>query len=144
MSTWIKPRELAPEPSRELVLPHEHFLYGMYSASKAYTDALIPRRAGKEVISEYSSGSNIVPHYNSDSAYEFDFGLDPIEPESELNTTEEPLSGPPAGLVITSTPASRFVYWPDRKPTDLTDNNARTSPTSRHSLSHPEISNFRM
>jgi hypothetical protein len=22
-------------------------------------------------------------------------------------------------MVITSTPAGRFVYWPDRKPTDL-------------------------
>jgi hypothetical protein len=28
-------------------------------------------------------------------------------------------------LVITSTPAERFDYWPDRKPTDLTDNNSR-------------------
>jgi hypothetical protein len=29
------------------------------------------------------------------------------------------LSGPASGLVITSTPAGRFVYWPDRKPADL-------------------------
>jgi hypothetical protein len=28
-------------------------------------------------------------------------------------------------LVITSTPAARFVYWPDRKPVDLTDENSR-------------------
>jgi hypothetical protein len=28
-------------------------------------------------------------------------------------------------LVITSTPAGRFVYWPDRKPADLTDGNSR-------------------
>jgi hypothetical protein len=28
-------------------------------------------------------------------------------------------------LVITSTPASRFIYWPDRKPMDLTDGNSR-------------------
>jgi hypothetical protein len=28
-------------------------------------------------------------------------------------------------LVITSTPVGRFVYWPDRKPEDLTDGNSR-------------------
>jgi hypothetical protein len=28
-------------------------------------------------------------------------------------------------LVITSTPASRFVYWPNRKPADPTDDNSR-------------------
>jgi hypothetical protein len=38
---------------------------------------------------------------------------------------EQPLSGPASGLVITSTPAGRFVYWPDRKPADLTDENSR-------------------
>jgi hypothetical protein len=37
---------------------------------------------------------------------------------------EQPLSGLASGLVITSTPAGRFVYWPDRKPTDLTDKNS--------------------
>jgi hypothetical protein len=35
------------------------------------------------------------------------------------------LSGPASGLVITSTPAGRFVYWPDRKPADLTSRNSR-------------------
>jgi hypothetical protein len=35
------------------------------------------------------------------------------------------LSGPASGLVITSTPAGRFVYWPDRKPADLIDGNSR-------------------
>jgi hypothetical protein len=49
----------------------------------------------------------------------------PIRIRVELNTTEELLSGPIAGLVITSTPADRFVYWPDRKPADLTDDNSR-------------------
>jgi hypothetical protein len=39
--------------------------------------------------------------------------------------TEQLLSGPATGLVITSTPAGRFVYWPDRKPADLTDGNSR-------------------
>jgi hypothetical protein len=39
--------------------------------------------------------------------------------------TEQPLSGPASGLVITSTPTGRFVYWPDCKPADLTDGNSR-------------------
>jgi hypothetical protein len=38
---------------------------------------------------------------------------------------EQPLSGPASDLVITSTPAGRFVYWPDRKPADRTDENSR-------------------
>jgi hypothetical protein len=93
------------------------------------------RRADKEIVPEYDSDSNTVPGYNldsnplsgfySDSSYEFDFGSDPDEPESENNTTEQPLSGPASGLVITSTPAGRFVYWPDRKPADLTGGNSR-------------------
>jgi hypothetical protein len=45
--------------------------------------------------------------------------LDPEDPESEDNTIEQPLSGSASGLVITSTPAGRFIYWPDRKPADL-------------------------
>jgi hypothetical protein len=38
---------------------------------------------------------------------------------------EQPLSGPASGQVITSTPAGRFVYWTDRKPAYLTDENSR-------------------
>jgi hypothetical protein len=38
---------------------------------------------------------------------------------------EQQLSGPASGLVITSTPAGRFVYRPDCKPADLTDENSR-------------------
>jgi hypothetical protein len=41
------------------------------------------------------------------------------------NTTEQPLSGSASGLIITSTPAGRFVYWPDCKPADLTDGDSR-------------------
>jgi hypothetical protein len=92
------------------------------------------RQAGKEIVSEYNSDSNTVPDYNSDSkpvsdyyldsSYEFDFGSDPDEPQSENHTTEQPLSGPASGLVITSTPAGRFVYWLDCKPADLTDGNS--------------------
>jgi hypothetical protein len=88
-------------------------------------EALVARRAGKEIISDYSSDSNPASGYYSDSSYEFDFGSDPAEPEFEIITTEESLSSPATGLVITSTSARRFVYWPDRKPADLTEGNSR-------------------
>jgi hypothetical protein len=39
--------------------------------------------------------------------------------------TEEPLSGPTTSLVTTSTLDGRFVYSPDRKPAELTDDNSR-------------------
>jgi hypothetical protein len=130
---------IACEPTIELSCAdsplHEHFPYGLCIASKAHAKALFARRAGKEIASEYDSDSNPVSGYNSDShpvsgyysnsSYEFDFGADPDEPESENYTTEQPLSGPASGLVITSTPADIFVYWPDRKPADLTDENSR-------------------
>jgi hypothetical protein len=125
MSPWIKPCKPALEPSCDTVLLHEHFPYGLCNSSRAHAEALTARQAGKEIISEYSSDSNTIPDYNSDSSYEFDFGLDPIEPKSELNPIEEPLSGPATGLVITSTPVGRFVYWPDRRPADLTNDNSR-------------------
>jgi hypothetical protein len=69
--------------------------------------------------------SNPLSGFYSDSAYEFDFGSDPEDPESEDNSTEQPLSGPASGLVIISTPAERFVYWPDYNPVDLIDGNSR-------------------
>jgi hypothetical protein len=104
---------------------HEHFPYGLCNASRAHAKALSARRDGKEIVSEYNSDSNPVSGYYSDSSYEFDFGADPDEPESENHTTEQSLSGPASGLVITSTPAGRFDYWTDRKPADLTDGNSR-------------------
>jgi hypothetical protein len=100
MSPWIEPRDLAPKPSCGPVLSHEHFPHGLHNAIAAYVDVLVPRRAGKEVVSEYSSDSSTVPDYKSDSSYEYNFGFYPIEPESELNTIEEPLSGPVACLVL--------------------------------------------
>jgi hypothetical protein len=124
-SPWIESCELAPEPSCDTVLLHEHFLYDLCNSSRAHAEALAARRAGKEIVSDYSSDSNTVPGYNSNSSCEFDFGLDPIEPESKLNPIEEPLSGPTTGLVITSTPTGIFVYWPDRKPADLINDNSR-------------------
>jgi hypothetical protein len=76
----------------------------------AHVEALAARQVGKEIASKYSSDYNVVLGYNSDSSYEFDFNLDPIESKSELNTTEELLSGPAAGVVITSTLVERSVY----------------------------------
>jgi hypothetical protein len=105
-------------------------------------EALVARRAGKEIISDYASNSNPGSSHYSDFSYEFYFGSDPDEPESEKLTTEQLLSGPATGLVITSTPAGRFVYWPDHKPTDLTDGNSRyvaylDSLPSRRSILQP-------
>jgi hypothetical protein len=102
---------------------------------RARTEAPSARRADKEPVPEYNSDSDTAPGhasdsnplsgFYSDSAYEFDFGSDTEDPESEDNTTEQPLSGPASGLVITSTPAGRFVYWPDRKPADLISRDSR-------------------
>jgi hypothetical protein len=134
-SPWDIVCESATQPSRAASPLREHFTRGPRNVSWAHAKAPTARRAGKETVPEYDSDSNTVPGYNSDSnplsgfyldsSYEFDFGLDPDEPESENNTIEQPLSGPASGLVLTSTPAGRFVYWPDRKPADLTGGNSR-------------------
>jgi hypothetical protein len=124
-SLWAIACEPTIEPSCADSPLHEHFPYGLRIFSKAHAKALTARRASKEIASDYTSDSNPVSGYYSDSCYEFDFGSDLDEPESETFTTEEPLSGPATGLVITSTPAGRFVYWLDRKPADLTDGNSR-------------------
>jgi hypothetical protein len=116
--------ESATEPSCEDAPLHEHFPYSLCNASGAHSEALAACRAGKEIVPDYSSDSNLASGYYSDSSYEFDFGSDPVEPESEVTMTEEPLSGPTIGWVITSTPAGRFIYWPDRKAADLTDGNS--------------------
>jgi hypothetical protein len=123
-SPWAITCEPAIEPSCADSPLHEHFPYGLCIASKAHAKALTVHRADKEIVSDYTSDSNPVSGYYSDSSYEFDFGSDPDEPESEISTTEQPLLGPDTGLVITSTPAGRFVCWPDRKPADLTDGNS--------------------
>jgi hypothetical protein len=124
-SPWAITCEPAIETSCADSPLHEHFPYGLCISSKAHAKSHSARRAGKEIASEHDSDSNPISGYYSDSSYEFDFGADPDEPESETYTMEQPLSGPPSGLVITSTPAGRFVYWPDSKPVDLTDENSR-------------------
>jgi hypothetical protein len=115
--------------------PREHSTCGPHIVSRARTEAPSSRRTSKEPVPEYNSDSDTAPGHASDSnplsgfyshsAYEFDFGSDPEDFESEDNTTEHPISGPTSRLVITSTPAGRFIYWPDRKPADLTSGDSR-------------------
>jgi hypothetical protein len=115
--------------------PRERSARGPRILSRARTEAPSSHRAGKEPVPEYNSDSDTAPGhasdsnplsgFYSDSAYEFDFGSDPEDPESEDNSTEHPLLGPASGLVITSTPAGRFVYWPDRKSADLISGDSR-------------------
>jgi hypothetical protein len=108
-SPWAIACESATEPSCADIPLHDHFPYGLCNASRAHAEALTARRAAKEIVSDYTLDSNPGSGYYSDS-YKFDFGSDPDELESENSTTEQPLSGPATGLVITSTPAGRFVY----------------------------------
>jgi hypothetical protein len=134
-SPWAIVCEPATQPSHVDCPPRERFTRGPRNVSRAHTKAPTTHRAGKEPIPEYDSDSDTAPGrasasnplfgFYTDSAYEFDFGSDPEEPESEDNSTEKPLSRPAVGLVITSTPAGRFVYWPDCKPADLTGGNSR-------------------
>jgi hypothetical protein len=147
-STWAIVCEPATQPSHADSPPRERFTRGPRNVSRAHTKVPTTRRAGKEPVPEYDSDSDTAPGhvsdsnplfgFYSDSAYEFDFGSDPEEPETEDNSTEQPLSGPAAGLVITSTPARRFVYWPDRKPADLTGGNSRCVTYSTHFPSRRE------
>jgi hypothetical protein len=83
---------------------HENFPYSLCNASKAHAKALTVRQVGKEIVSDYTSDSNPVFGYYSNTSYEFDFGSEPDEPEFENSMTEQPLSGPATGLVLTSTP----------------------------------------
>jgi hypothetical protein len=115
--------------------PRERSTRDPRNLSRARTEAPSTRRAGKEPVPEYNSDSDTTPGhasesnprfgFYSDSAYEFDFGSDPEDRESEDNSTEQPLLGPASGLVITSTPAGRYVYWPDREPADLISGDSR-------------------
>jgi hypothetical protein len=134
-SPWAIVCEPATQPSHVNSPPRERFTRSPRNVSRAHKKAPTTRRAGKEPVPEYDSDSDTAPGhasdsnplfgFYSDSAYEFDFGSDPEEPESEDNSTKQPLSGPAYGLVITSTATGRFVYWPDRKPADLTNGNSR-------------------
>jgi hypothetical protein len=131
-SPWATVCEPTAHPSHAVPPPRERSMRGPRDLCRARTEAPSVHRAGKEPVPEYNLDSDTAPGHASDSnplsgfyldsAYEFDFGSDP---ESEDNTTEQPLSGLASVLVITSTPAGRFVYWPDRKPTDLINGDSR-------------------
>jgi hypothetical protein len=119
-SLWAIACEPATQPSHVVSPPRERSTRGPHILSMARTEAPSSRRAGKEPVPEYNSDSDTAPGHASDSnplsgfyldsVYEFDFGSNPEDPKSEDNTTEQPLSGPASGLVITSTTAGRFVY----------------------------------
>jgi hypothetical protein len=47
------------------------------------------------------------------------------EPATQPSHVVSPPREPASGLVITSTPAGRFIYWPDRKPADLISGDSR-------------------
>jgi hypothetical protein len=134
-SPWAIACGPATQPSHVVSPPRERSTRGPRNLSRARTEAPSSRRAGKKPVPKYNSDSDTAPGhasdsnplsgFYSDSAYEFDFGSDPEDPESEDNTTEQPLSGPASVLVLTSTPTGRFVYWPDRKPADLISGDSR-------------------
>jgi hypothetical protein len=134
-STWAIACEPAAQPSHVVSPPRERTMCGPPNLSRDRTEAPSSRQAGKEPVPEHNSDSDTTPGhasnsnplsgFYSDSAYEFDFGSDPEDPESEENTTEQPLSGPASGLVITSTRAGRFIYSPDRKPAVLISKESR-------------------
>jgi hypothetical protein len=119
-SPWAIACKPAAQPSHVVPPSREHSTRGTRNPCRARTGAPSSRQAGKEPVPEYNSNSDTAPchasdsnplsGFYSDSAYEFDFGSDPENPESEDNSTEHALSGPASGLVITSTPAGRFVY----------------------------------
>jgi hypothetical protein len=84
-SPWAIACEPATEPSCADFPLHEHFPYGLCNSSKAHTKTLTAGRADKEIVSDYTSDSNPAPSYYSDSSYEFDYGSDPDDPESEIS-----------------------------------------------------------
>jgi hypothetical protein len=57
MSPWAIACEPATEPSCADFPLHEHFPYGLCNASKAHAKAITAGRAGKEIVSDYTSDS---------------------------------------------------------------------------------------
>jgi hypothetical protein len=56
-SPWVTACESATEPSCVDAPVHEHFLFGLCNASRAHAEALVARRANKEIVSDYTSDS---------------------------------------------------------------------------------------
>jgi hypothetical protein len=100
-SPWDIACEPATQPSHVVSPPRERSTRGPHNLSRARTEAPSSRRAGMEPVPEYNSDSDTTPghasdsnplsDFYSDSTYELDFGSDPEDPESEDNTTEQPL-----------------------------------------------------
>jgi hypothetical protein len=67
-SVWVTACESATEPSCVDAPLHKHFPYGLCNASRANAEALAVHRAGKEIVSDYSSDSNPASGYHSDSS----------------------------------------------------------------------------
>jgi hypothetical protein len=51
-SLWVTACESATEPSCADTPLHEHFPFGLCNASRAHVEALVERRAGKEIVSD--------------------------------------------------------------------------------------------
>jgi hypothetical protein len=106
-SPWAITCEPATQPSQAVPSSRERSARGPRILSRARMGAPSSRRAGKEPVPEYNSDSDTAPGRASDSNplsefysnpdYEFDFGSDPEEPESEDNSTEIPCQGRPLG-----------------------------------------------
>jgi hypothetical protein len=92
-SSWAIACEPAAQPSHVVSPPRERSTRGPRNLSRARTEAPSSRWADKEPVPEYNSDSDTAPvhasdsnplsGFYSDSAYEFDFGSDPEDPESE-------------------------------------------------------------
>jgi hypothetical protein len=99
-SPWVTVCEPATQPSHVVSPTRERSMRGPHNLSRACMEAPSTRRAGKVPVPEYNSDSDTAPGhasdsnplsgFYSDSAYEFDFGSDPEDPESEDNSTEQP------------------------------------------------------
>jgi hypothetical protein len=96
-SPWAIACEPATQPSHVVSPPRERSMRGPRNLSRDRTEAPSTRRAGKEPVPEYNSDSDTAPGnaldsnplsgFYSDSTYEFDFGSDHEDPESEDNST---------------------------------------------------------
>jgi hypothetical protein len=97
-SPWAIVCEPVTQPSHVDSPPCKRFTCGPRNVSRAHMNAPTTHRAGKEPVPECDSDSDTAPGhasdsnplfgFYSDSAYEFDFGSDPEELESEDNSTE--------------------------------------------------------
>jgi hypothetical protein len=68
-SPWVTACESATEPSCVDAPLHKHFPFSICNASRAHAEALVARRAGKEIIPDYASDSNPSSGYYPDSSY---------------------------------------------------------------------------